>query len=116
MRDWQVGDGREEALADYVLANARRGDPNDVIRVIDDFAYNHSVIMNVGDEKGDILDRAIRRASPRLSCSSSEPIVDTRLCECHRRAGRRSTRSIESLPANAAIAHRILSTQDRTNG
>ena len=29
-RNWQVGDGREEALADYVVANARAGDLDDV--------------------------------------------------------------------------------------
>ena len=32
MREWQVGDGREDALADYVLAHARRGDVSDAIR------------------------------------------------------------------------------------
>jgi catechol O-methyltransferase len=65
-RNWQVGDGREEALADFVVANARQGDPEDVIRVIDEFCVNRSVMMNVGDEKGEILDRAVRRASPQL--------------------------------------------------
>src|SRR5690349_17233093 len=34
---WKVGDGREESLAAYVVAHARRGDVADVIRVIDDF-------------------------------------------------------------------------------
>ena len=33
-RDWQVGDGREEALAAYVAAHARRNDLDDVIRTI----------------------------------------------------------------------------------
>jgi catechol O-methyltransferase len=53
-------------LADYVVANARRGDPEDVIWVIDEFCMNRSVMINVGDEKGEILDRAVRRASPQL--------------------------------------------------
>ena len=26
LKNWQVGDGREEALAEYVVANARPGD------------------------------------------------------------------------------------------
>ncbi len=38
----------------------------DVIRVIDEFCMNRSVMVNVGDEKGEILDRAVRRASPKL--------------------------------------------------
>jgi catechol O-methyltransferase len=37
LTNWQVGDGREEALAPYVAANARKGDLDDVIRVIDEF-------------------------------------------------------------------------------
>jgi catechol O-methyltransferase len=107
-RDWQVGDGREEALAEYVVANARRGDPEDVVRVIDDFCMNRSVLINVGDEKGEILDRAVRRASPQLilelgtycgysalSMSQVAP-AGARIC------------SIEFLAANAEIARRIL--------
>jgi len=62
---WQVGDGREEALAAYVLGHARPGDVGDVIRVIDEFCYERSVMMNVGDEKGEILDTAVRRTEPR---------------------------------------------------
>src|SRR6476469_5207562 len=65
-RDWQVGDGREEALAQYVLANARAGDLDDAIRVIDDFCMQRSVMINVGDEKGEILDAAVRRVQPGL--------------------------------------------------
>ena len=49
-RNWQVGDGREEALAAHVLANARPGDLGDTIRVIDDFCVTRSAMMNVGDE------------------------------------------------------------------
>jgi catechol O-methyltransferase len=63
--EWQVGDGRELALARYVEAEARQGDLDDVIRVIDDFAYHRSFLINVGDEKGEILDAAIRRTEPR---------------------------------------------------
>ena len=107
-RDWQVGDGREEALAEYVVANARRGDPDDVIRVIDDFCVNRSVMINVGDEKGEILDRAVRRASPQLILElgtycgysalrmSRVAPAEARIC------------SIEFLEANAEIARRIL--------
>jgi catechol O-methyltransferase len=63
--EWQVGDGRELALARHVEAEARQGDLDDVIRVIDDFAYHRSFLINVGDEKGEILDAAIRRTRPR---------------------------------------------------
>lgn len=66
LKDWQVGDGREAALQRYVLANARAGDLDDVIRTIDEFAYEKSFLINVGDEKGAILDAAIQRAKPNL--------------------------------------------------
>jgi catechol O-methyltransferase len=64
-RHWQVGDGREARLAEYVAAHARRGDAADVIRVIDEYCYTRSYLINVGDEKGRILDAAIARAQPR---------------------------------------------------
>jgi catechol O-methyltransferase len=63
----QIGDGREAAAAEYVVANARRGDPDDVIATIDRFAYEESFLINVGDEKGALLDTAVVRARPHLA-------------------------------------------------
>jgi catechol O-methyltransferase len=105
--DWQVGDGREEALADYVLANARRGDPEDAIRVIDEFCMNRSVMINVGDEKGEILDRAVRRASPQLLLELGTYCGYSALrMACVMPPGSRVC-SLEFNPDNAAIARRI---------
>ena len=107
LTSWQVGDGREEALAAYVASHAREDDLNDVIRVIDDFCATQSIMMNVGDEKGEILDRAVHRSAPR------------RLLELGTYCGYSALRmarvmppgarlySIEFSPANAAIARRI---------
>jgi catechol O-methyltransferase len=64
-RDWQVGDGREQACAEYVLAHARPGDLDDAIRAIDDFCTTRSVMINIGDEKGELLDKAVERSSPK---------------------------------------------------
>ena len=63
----QIGDGREAAAVDYVLRNARAGDIDDVLATIDKYAYEESILMNVGDEKGLILDAAVRRADPKLA-------------------------------------------------
>lgn len=63
---WQVGDGREARLATYVEARARRGDAADVIRVIDQYCYQESFLINVGDEKGAILDAALTRSDAKL--------------------------------------------------
>jgi catechol O-methyltransferase len=64
--EWQVGDGREEALRAYVIEHARAGDLDDAIRTVDEFCYRESFMINVGDEKGELLDDALRRAQPRL--------------------------------------------------
>jgi catechol O-methyltransferase len=40
LKEWQVGDGREARLAEYVVSRAGRGDAADVIRIIDEFCYN----------------------------------------------------------------------------
>jgi catechol O-methyltransferase len=107
-KDWQVGDGREAALGEYVVANARPGDLDDAIRAVDEFSYGQSFMINVGDEKGAILDAAIRRAAP------------SRLLELGTYCGYSALRtarvmgpdahlySIEFSADNAAIARRIL--------
>lgn len=66
-RTGQIGDGREAAVVDYVLDNARHGDVEDAIATIDRFAYDESFLINVGDEKGELLDAAVRRANPQLA-------------------------------------------------
>lgn len=107
IREGQVGDGREEALARRVAEVARPGDLDGVIEVIDDFARHTSFLMNVGDEKGLLLDDAISRARP------------LRLLELGTYCGYSALRtarvmppgarlySVESSPANAAVAQRI---------
>src|SRR5262249_26611978 len=89
LTNWQVGDGREEALARYVAANARQGDLDGVIRAIDEFCYHRAIMMNVGDEKGAILDRAIERARPR------------RLLELGTYCGYSALRTARAMPAGA---------------
>lgn len=64
--EWQVGDGREEAVRAYVVENARPGDLDDAIRVVDEYAYEQKYLINVGDEKGELLDAALKRAAPEL--------------------------------------------------
>ncbi len=63
----QFGDGREAAAVDYVLAHAQAGNVDDVLATIDEFAYQQSFLVNVGDEKGDLLAAAVRRADPTLA-------------------------------------------------
>jgi predicted O-methyltransferase YrrM len=103
----RVDDGREEALAAYVATHARRGDVADVIRVIDDFCYHHSFMMNVGDEKGEILDGAIRRVRPRRLLELGTYCGYSALRMVRVMPSDARLYSIEFSPANAQIARRI---------
>lgn len=105
--DWQVGDGREEALARYVEAEARRGDLDDVIRAIDEFAYRRSFLINVGDEKGEIVDAAIRRAEPGRLLELGTYCGYSALRAARVMPADARLVSIELNPENAAIARRI---------
>jgi catechol O-methyltransferase len=107
-KEWQVGDGREEALAAHVVANAREGDLDDVIRAIDDFGYHQSFLINVGDEKGEILDRAIRNARPRLLLELGTYCGYSALRTARVMPAEAHLFSIEFVAANAEIARRIL--------
>ncbi len=107
-RTGQVGDGREAALRDHVLAYATAGDPDDVLATIDDFARNRSMLVTVGDEKGLILDAAVRRTAPRTLlelgtyCGYSAVRIGRAMP-----AGARLV-SVEASAANAEIARDII--------
>lgn len=105
--EWQVGDGREERLAEYVAERAKQGDPADVIRIIDEYCYNRSILINVGDEKGAILDEAVARAAPKriLELGTYCGYSALRMAAA---APEAEIISIEFNPANADIARRIL--------
>jgi catechol O-methyltransferase len=107
-KEGRIGDGREAALAAYVVANATPGDVDDAIRVVDEFSYRESFMINVGDEKGALLDDALRRVRP------------VRLLELGTYCGYSALRTARAMPEgahlysvelnadNAAVARRIL--------
>lgn len=105
--DWQMKEGLEEALAAYVVTHARRGDIAEVIRVIDNFCYRHSFMMNVGDEKGEILDRAVQRVQPRRLLELGTYCGYSALRMIRVMPNDAQLYSIEFTPANAEIARRI---------
>jgi catechol O-methyltransferase len=102
----QMGDGREAAAVDYVLANARAGDIDDVLATIDAFAYEKSLLINVGDEKGLILDAAVRRAAPAVALELGT-YVGYGALRIARAAPAARVFSVELAEANAANARRI---------
>ncbi|BBY65049.1 O-methyltransferase [Mycolicibacterium helvum] len=105
-RTGQIGDGREAAAADYVEANARRGDIDDVLSTIDEYAYAKSFLVNIGDEKGTLLDAAVRRADPRLALELGTYCGYGAL-RIARAAPTARIFSVELAGANAAVARRI---------
>lgn len=102
----QIGDGREAAAADYVEANARQGDIDDVIATIDKFAYEQSFLINIGDEKGKLLDDAVRRADTKLALELGTYVGYGSL-RIARAAPTAKVFSVELAEANAEIARRI---------
>ncbi|KAL4424943.1 hypothetical protein ABPG77_009672 [Micractinium sp. CCAP 211/92] len=54
----------ERALLAHVLRSAKKGSPESVLKAIDDFCYKQAWMMNIGDEKGAILDLAVASTKP----------------------------------------------------
>ena len=102
----QIGDGREAAAVDYVLNNARAGDIDDVLATIDKFAYEKSMLINVGDEKGQLLDAALRRANPALVLELGT-YVGYGALRIARSAPNAKVYSVELAEANAVNARQI---------
>ena len=59
----QVGPG----VLERVARDAVDGNPEDVLRVVDEFGWSGNWMMNIGDVKGKILDEAVERRRPQLA-------------------------------------------------
>ena len=102
----QLGDGREVAVARYVEEHARPGDIDDALATIDRYAYDKSFLVNVGDEKGELLDAAVRRSNPRLALELGTYCGFGAL-RIARAAPAALVVSVELSAANADVARRI---------
>jgi catechol O-methyltransferase len=102
----QVGDGRERAVVDYVCAHARRGDIDDVLATFDWYAYHKSLLINVGDVKGVLLDAAVKRADPPVVLELGTYVGYSAL-RIARAAPSAHVFSVELSPHNAELARRI---------
>jgi catechol O-methyltransferase len=106
--EWQVGDGREAAARDYVLEHAPAGDLDAAIAALDEFAYKEKYLINVGDEKGALLDAAISRVKPKLALELGTycGYGSLRMARASGPEGRLV--SVEFVQANAEIARAII--------
>ncbi|XP_034389116.1 catechol O-methyltransferase B [Cyclopterus lumpus] len=64
MLDTVTRSTRPQRLLGAVQKNATRGDPGSVIQAIDHYCRNKEWAMNVGDEKGCILDSVVSEVNP----------------------------------------------------
>lgn len=64
-RKGDTDDAIKERLVDEVMTSAPAGDIDAAIKVIDEFGSKTSFLMNVGDEKGVLLDDVIQRVQPK---------------------------------------------------
>ena len=108
LRNWQVGDGREQKVADFVVSNARAGDVDHAIQLIDEFGYRQSFLMNVGDEKGEILDAALRRSGAKRVLEVGAYVGYSALRIARQLPSDGHVYSVEFSAANAALARRII--------
>lgn len=102
----QIGDGREAAAVDYVLRHATAGDVDDVLSTLDKFAYEESMLINIGDEKGLLLDAAVHKAAPKLALELGTYCGYGAL-RIARAAPDAKVYSVELAEANATNARRI---------
>jgi len=67
-KEEKISDGlsTEDRLVAHVLKTAKKGDPESVLAVIDAFGWKEWM-MNVGDVKGLILDKAIKERKPKFA-------------------------------------------------
>ena len=50
---------KEEEVLNLVRSKSKLCDPDSVLEVIDNYAYRKTFLMNIGDEKGQLLENAI---------------------------------------------------------
>lgn len=105
---WQVGDGREQAVLEYVLGKAPAGSLDAAITAIDDYALHRKFLMNVGAEKGHILDGVIERARPLRVLEIGAYIGYSALRIARKLPPGGHLYSVELNHDNAAIARRML--------
>ena len=76
-----------------------------MIATIDKFAYEKSYLINIGDEKGELLDNAVRRADPRWRWNWARMRIQL-VADRPGGAGAKVF-SVELAAANAQLARRI---------
>ena len=51
---------KEQEVLELIKRKAKRGDADSILKIIDDYAYKKTFLMNIGDKKGLLLEEAIK--------------------------------------------------------
>jgi len=58
-------------VLDMVLRTTPPGNPEAVLDAVDKYGWNSEFLMNIGDRKGAILDKALQKCQPQVSTHNS---------------------------------------------
>ncbi|XP_053327186.1 catechol O-methyltransferase A-like isoform X2 [Spea bombifrons] len=99
---------KEQRILDFVLQNAVRGDPQNVVDTIDEYCTHKEWAMNVGDEKGLILDQVVKETEPStlLELGTYCGYSAIRIARLLKPGARLLT--VEMNPAHVAIAKQMI--------
>ncbi|XP_056129078.1 catechol O-methyltransferase B [Lampris incognitus] len=100
---------RPQRILGVVQKKATRGDPCSVVKAIDQYCRHEEWAMNVGDEKGSILDSVVSEVNPTnvLELGTYCGYSTVRIASLLAPGARFFT--LEFNPANAAIARQVIS-------
>lgn len=108
LRDKFTQTTRPQRMLKAVMKNATKGNPESVISTIDYFCKHSEWAMNVGDEKGSILDSVVSEVNPStvLELGTYCGYSAVRIARLLSPGSKLIT--LEFNPANAAIARQII--------
>ena len=62
---------KEQNVLEMVLRTTPPGNPEAVLDAVDKYGWNSEFLMNIGDRKGAILDKALQKCQPQVSTHNS---------------------------------------------
>ncbi|XP_044131513.1 LOW QUALITY PROTEIN: catechol O-methyltransferase-like [Bufo gargarizans] len=103
-----MAQSKEQRILEFVKENAAKGDPQSVVDHIDKYCSQKEWAMNVGDEKGLILDKVFRETNPTtvLELGTYCGYSAVRMARLLKQGGRLLT--VESKPEHATIAKQMI--------
>ncbi|XP_044131514.1 catechol O-methyltransferase-like [Bufo gargarizans] len=103
-----MAQSKEQRILEFVQENAVKGDPQSVVDNIDNYCSQKEWAMNVGDEKGLILDKVFKETNPTtvLELGTYCGYSATRMARLLKQGGRLLT--VEMQPEHAAVAKQMI--------